>query len=151
MDRLFFALGSASALVAVAAGAFGAHGLRARLTPDLLAVFETGARYQMYHALALLAVAWAVTRWPNPWPVRAGWLFLVGTLLFSGSLYALALTGVRWLGAVTPLGGWPSSPAGPASSWASCVAEPGRGHTAVPLRQISNDLFNSHGRLVPAA
>jgi uncharacterized membrane protein YgdD (TMEM256/DUF423 family) len=105
MDRLFFALGSASALVAVAAGAFGAHGLRARLTPDLLAVFETGARYQMYHALALLGVAWALTRWPGPWPARAGWLFAVGTLLFSGSLYALALSGVRWLGAVTPLGG----------------------------------------------
>lgn len=105
MDRLFFALGSASALVAVGAGAFGAHALRARLTPDLLAVFETGARYQMYHALALLAAAWALTRWPGPWPVRAGWLFVVGTLLFSGSLYALALSGVRWLGAVTPFGG----------------------------------------------
>ena len=105
MDRLFFALGSASALVAVAAGAFGAHGFRARLSPDLLAVFETAARYQMYHALALLAVGWAVTRWPGPWPVRAGWLFAVGTLLFSGSLYALALSGMRWLGAVTPLGG----------------------------------------------
>ena len=105
MDRLFFALGSASALVAVGAGAFGAHGLRARLAPDLLAVFETAARYQMYHAFALMAVAWAATRWPGPWPARAGWLFLVGTLLFSGSLYALALTGVRWLGAITPLGG----------------------------------------------
>ena len=105
MDRLFFALGSASALVAVATAAFGAHGLRARLSPDLLAVFETAARYQMYHALALLAVGWAVTRWPGPWPVRAGWLFAVGTLLFSGSLYALALSGMRWLGAVTPLGG----------------------------------------------
>jgi uncharacterized membrane protein YgdD (TMEM256/DUF423 family) len=104
-DRLFATLGAASAIVAVAAGAFGAHGLRARLSPDLLAVFETGARYQMYHALGLLAVAWAVTRWPGPWPVRAGWLFLAGTVLFSGSLYALALTGVRWLGAVTPLGG----------------------------------------------
>jgi uncharacterized membrane protein YgdD (TMEM256/DUF423 family) len=105
MDRLFFALGSASALVAVGAGAFGAHGLRARLAPDLLAVFETAARYQMYHALALLAVAWAITRWPGAWPARAGWLFLIGTVLFSGSLYALALSGVRWLGAVTPLGG----------------------------------------------
>ena len=105
MDRLFFALGSVSALVAVAAGAFGAHGLRARLTPDLLAVFETGARYQMYHALALLAVGWALTRWPGPWPVRAGWLFGAGTVLFSGSLYVLALTGARWLGAITPLGG----------------------------------------------
>ncbi len=105
MDRLFFALGSVSALVAVAAGAFGAHGLRARLTPDLLAVFETGARYQMYHALALLAVGWALTRWPGPWPVQAGWLFVAGTVLFSGSLYVLALTGARWLGAITPLGG----------------------------------------------
>src|SRR6476659_3272802 len=105
MDRLFATLGSISALIAVAAGAFGAHALRARLPADLLAVFETGARYQMYHALGLLAVAWAVTRWPGPWPVRAGWLFLAGTVLFSGSLYALALTGVRWLGAVTPLGG----------------------------------------------
>jgi uncharacterized membrane protein YgdD (TMEM256/DUF423 family) len=105
MDRWFFALGSLSALVAVAAGAFGAHGLRARLTPDLLAVFETAARYQMYHALALLASAWAITRWPGPWPARAGWLFVLGTVLFSGSLYTLALSGVRWLGAVTPLGG----------------------------------------------
>jgi uncharacterized membrane protein YgdD (TMEM256/DUF423 family) len=105
VERLLFALGSASALIAVAAGAFGAHGLRARLTPDLLAVFETGARYQMYHAFGLMAAAWAVTRWPGPWPVRAGWLFLVGTLLFSGSLYTLALSGLRWLGAVTPLGG----------------------------------------------
>jgi uncharacterized membrane protein YgdD (TMEM256/DUF423 family) len=68
-------------------------------------VFETGARYQMYHAFGLMAAAWAVTRWPGPWPVRAGWLFLVGTLLFSGSLYTLALSGLRWLGAVTPLGG----------------------------------------------
>jgi uncharacterized membrane protein YgdD (TMEM256/DUF423 family) len=105
MDRLFFSLGSLSALIAVGAGAFGAHGLRSRITPDLLAVFETAARYQMYHALALLAVAWAATRWPGPWPARAGWLFVAGTVLFSGSLYILALSGVRWLGAVTPLGG----------------------------------------------
>jgi uncharacterized membrane protein YgdD (TMEM256/DUF423 family) len=105
MDRLFFTLGSLSGLIAVAAGAFGAHGLRARLTPDLLAVFETAARYQMYHALALLAVAWAVTRWPTPLTTWAGWLFVAGTVIFSGSLYALALTGVRWLGAITPLGG----------------------------------------------
>ena len=104
-DRLFATLGAVSAFVAVAAGAFGAHALRARLAPDLLAVFETGARYQMYHALGMVAVAWAVTRWPGPWPARAGWLFLAGTVLFSGSLYALALTGIRWLGAITPLGG----------------------------------------------
>jgi uncharacterized membrane protein YgdD (TMEM256/DUF423 family) len=105
MDRLFMALGSLSALIAVAAGAFGAHALRARLSPEYLAVFETAARYQMYHALALLAVAWAVTRWPGPLAVWAGWLFVTGTVLFSGSLYILALTGTRWWGAVTPLGG----------------------------------------------
>ena len=105
MDRLFFGMGALSALVSVAAGAFGAHALRARLDPGALAVFETGARYQMYHALALLAVGWAASRWPGPWAGRAGWLFVAGTLLFSGSLYALALTGIRWLGAITPLGG----------------------------------------------
>jgi uncharacterized membrane protein YgdD (TMEM256/DUF423 family) len=105
MDRIFFALGAVSALISVGAGAFGAHALKARLSSELLAVFETGARYQMYHALGLFVAAWAVTRWPGPWAVRAGWLFLLGTLLFSGSLYALALSGVRWLGAVTPFGG----------------------------------------------
>jgi uncharacterized membrane protein YgdD (TMEM256/DUF423 family) len=105
MDRLFFGLGAGSAFVAVGAGAFGTHGLRARLSPELLAVFETAARYQMYHALALLAVAWAVTRWSGALTQWAGWLFLAGTVLFSGSLYLLALTGIRWLGAITPLGG----------------------------------------------
>ena len=105
MDRLFFGLGAGSALLSVAAGAFGAHALRVRLTPEYLATFETAARYQMYHALALLAVGWAGTRWPGSLPLWAGWLFVVGTLLFSGSLYTLALTGIRWWGAVTPFGG----------------------------------------------
>lgn len=105
MDRLFFSLGAWSAFVSVAAGAFGAHALRVRLDAGSLAVFETGARYQMYHAVGLLAAAWAVVRWPGPWAVRSGWLFAAGTLLFSGSLYALALGGVRWMGAITPLGG----------------------------------------------
>jgi len=105
LDRLFFALGALSALVAVAAGAFGAHALRNRLVPDMLAVFEVGARYHMYHALALLAAAWAVSRWPGGAATTAGWLFLAGTVIFSGSLYLLAFTGQRWLGAVTPLGG----------------------------------------------
>ena len=105
MDRLFFGLGALSAMLGVGAGAFGAHALRARLTAEHLAVFETAARYQMYHALALLAVAWAVTRWPGALPVWAGWLFVAGTVLFSGSLYILALSGIRWWGAVTPLGG----------------------------------------------
>ena len=105
MDRLFFSLGCLSAGLAVALGAFGAHALKARLAPGLLAVFETGVRYQMTHALALLVVAWASTRWPGRTVTVAGWLFALGTLLFSGSLYVLALTGMRWLGAVTPLGG----------------------------------------------
>jgi len=104
-DRLFFALGSASAFVAVALGAFGAHALKSRLSPDLLAVFEVGVRYQMYHALALLAVAWASTQWPSAVLNAGGWLFVAGTVLFCGSLYALALSGVRGLGAITPIGG----------------------------------------------
>jgi uncharacterized membrane protein YgdD (TMEM256/DUF423 family) len=105
VDRVFFSLGSVSALLAVALGAFAAHGLKARLAPDLLAAFEVGVRYQMFHALGLLAVAWALGRWPGSAALAAGWLFVAGTLLFSGSLYALALGGPRWLGPVTPFGG----------------------------------------------
>jgi uncharacterized membrane protein YgdD (TMEM256/DUF423 family) len=105
MDRVFFALGAVSGFISVAAGAFGAHALRSRLTPEYLGVFETAARYQMYHALALLAVAWAITRGTGSTAQWAGWLFVIGTVLFSGSLYGLALTGIRWLGAITPLGG----------------------------------------------
>ena len=105
MDRLFFTLGSLSAFIAVALGAFAAHGLKSRLEPAMLATFETGVRYHMYHALALLAVGWACTRWPVGAASASGWLFVAGTVLFSGSLYALSLTGVRWLGAITPVGG----------------------------------------------
>ncbi len=105
MARTFWVLGCAFGLLGVAAGAFGAHALRDRLSPHLLSVFETGARYQMYHALALLAVALAASRFPAGSWRAAGWLFTAGTVVFSGSLYLLALTGVRWLGAVTPLGG----------------------------------------------
>lgn len=105
MDRAFFSLGAVFALVAVALGAFAAHGLKARLAPDMLAAFETGVRYQMFHALALLAVAWAGSRWPGGPVTAAGWLFVAGIALFSGSLYALALGAPRWLGPVTPLGG----------------------------------------------
>ena len=104
-DRMFFALGSGSAFLAVALGAFAAHGLKSRLAPDMLAVFEVGVRYQMYHALALLAVAWASTRWPGTAVTASGWAFVAGTLIFSGSLYALSLSGERWLGAITPIGG----------------------------------------------
>ncbi len=105
MDRLFFALGALSAFLAVALGAFGAHSLKARLSSEMLEVFEVGVRYHFYHALALLAVAWAATRWPGGAVSAAGWLFLAGTVIFSGSLYLLSLTGQRWLGAVTPIGG----------------------------------------------
>lgn len=105
MIRLFAALGALSAFIAVAAGGFGAHALRSRLSTDLLQAFETAARYQMYHALALFAVAWVLTRWTSPAGTAAGWLFVTGTILFSGSLYALALTGQRSLGVVTPFGG----------------------------------------------
>lgn len=105
MDRTFLLLGAVAGFLGVGLGAFGAHALRARLTADMLAVFETGVRYQMYHALALLFVALAAARFDG-WLIRsAGWLFVVGILLFSGSLYVLALTGVSRLGIVTPFGG----------------------------------------------
>jgi len=119
MTRCFVALGALSALLAVAAGAFGAHALRSRLVPDMQTVFETGARYHMYHALALLVTAWAYTRWSGPPVVAAGWLFVAGTVLFSGSLYLLALTGHRWLGAVTPLGGLAFIAGWAALAWAA--------------------------------
>lgn len=108
MTKLFTMIAAASAAISVAAGAFGAHALRARLEPRLLEVFETGARYQMYHALALFAVAWVASRLPagGAGPATlSGWLFVAGTVLFSGSLYAMAFTGIRGLGAITPLGG----------------------------------------------
>ena len=105
MDRIFFALGTVSALLGVAAGAFGAHLLKSRLSPDMLAVFEVAVRYQMYHAFALIVCAWAATKWPGTLVNASGWLFVVGTIIFSGSLYALSLSGVRSLGAITPLGG----------------------------------------------
>jgi uncharacterized membrane protein YgdD (TMEM256/DUF423 family) len=105
MTRLFFALGSITALLAVAAGAFGAHALEARLSPDRLDTFKLGAQYQMYHGLALLAVAWATTRWPGGLTTAAGWLFVAGIVVFCGTVYALGLGAPRWLGAITPLGG----------------------------------------------
>ncbi len=105
MQRLFTIVAACSGFLAVAAGAFGAHALKARLTPELLAVFETGARYQLYHALALIAVAWAATRWPGRLIAASGLCFIGGTVLFSGSLYLLALTGTRSFGAITPIGG----------------------------------------------
>lgn len=105
MKSGWLALGAMAAAFAVALGAFGAHALKSRVSVELLAIFETGVRYHMYHALALLAVAWAATRWPGPWVTAAGWLFVAGILVFSGSLYLMTFTGARWLGAVTPIGG----------------------------------------------
>src|SRR5687767_14563700 len=105
MDRTFLLVGALAGFVGVAFGAFGAHGLRSRLSPEMLAVFETGVRYQMYHAFAVLFVALAPAR-IDGWLIRsAGWSFTAGMVIFSGSLYALALTGVTALGAVTPIGG----------------------------------------------
>ena len=89
----------------VALGAFAAHGLKTTFTPELLAVFETGVRYQMYHAFALFAAAWRFVRWQTRVFAVAGGLFVAGILIFSGSLYLMAFSGARWLGAVTPIGG----------------------------------------------
>ena len=105
MGRAFFCIGGVLGALGVAAGAFGAHGLKAQLSPEMFAVFETGVRYHLIHALALLGVAWAATRWSSLAVQAAGWLFVVGILLFSGSLYAMCLTGIRGLGAITPIGG----------------------------------------------
>ena len=102
---MLYLCAAAAGFTAVALGAFAAHALKARLAPDMLAVFETGARYQMYHAFALVAAAWGWARWQRREFSIAGALFVAGILLFSGSLYLLALTGVRALGAITPIGG----------------------------------------------
>lgn len=103
--RRWFRWGAALAALAVMAGAFGAHALKERLSVDMLTVWETAARYHMYHALALLAVAYAGERWPSRLAQTAGWLMVAGILLFCGSLYAMALSGVKILGALTPFGG----------------------------------------------
>jgi uncharacterized membrane protein YgdD (TMEM256/DUF423 family) len=105
MERVFFFLGALSAFIGVAAGAFGAHGLKSRLSPDRLSVFEVGVRYQMYHAFALIAAAWMQAKWPSLLVTAGGWFFVSGTVLFCGSLYLLSVSGVRWLGAITPFGG----------------------------------------------
>lgn len=101
----FFALGALFGLTAFAAGAFGSHGLKDKLTPHDLSTFEIAVRYQMYHALALLMVAWASGAFSSSLIPAAGWLFAIGTIIFSGSLYILIASGVRWWGAITPIGG----------------------------------------------
>jgi len=103
--KTFFLLGSLSAFIAVALGAFAAHILKQKLSTEMFAVFEVGVRYHFYHALALFIVAFAIDQYPNANLSLAGWLFSVGTLLFSGSLYALSLTEIKILGAITPIGG----------------------------------------------
>ena len=105
MSSLFFVAGCVLAFLAVALGAFGAHGLKNILDEHYLAIFETGVRYQMYHAFALFAVAYANSTWPSSLVVTSGWLFVAGTLVFSGSLYVLSIAGIKWLGAITPIGG----------------------------------------------
>ena len=106
MDRTFFLIASLFGGLSVALGAFGAHALRDRIEASLLANYQTGVSYMFYHALALFAVAWAISRWPGSnLPVWAGWLFVLGIAIFSGSLFVMAFTGLRWLGAITPIGG----------------------------------------------
>jgi uncharacterized membrane protein YgdD (TMEM256/DUF423 family) len=105
MQRTFLLAGALAGLVGVGFGAFGAHGLRGRLSAEMLAVFETGVRYQMYHALALMALAAISDRLNGRLIEAAGWLFIAGIVVFSGSLYVLAVTGVTVLGAITPIGG----------------------------------------------
>jgi uncharacterized membrane protein YgdD (TMEM256/DUF423 family) len=104
--KLFLAIGCIAALLAVALGAFGAHGLKARIAPELMAVYKTGVEYHLYHALGLILVGLAAFHLPqSAYLSGAGWAMLAGIVLFSGSLYLLSLTGVRWLGAITPFGG----------------------------------------------
>lgn len=104
--KLFLPIGALAMLAAVALGAFGAHALKTRLTPEMLAIYHTGVEYHVYHALGLLAVGLAAQRLSDStWLRISGWLMLAGIVLFSGSLYLLALTGVRALGLVTPFGG----------------------------------------------
>ena len=106
MANTFLLIGSLAGFLGVAAGAFGAHALRSRLSPDMLGVFETAVRYQMYHVFALIMTAAVMSRVGDAaLLVIAGWSFVTGVVLFSGSLYALALTGISGLGAITPLGG----------------------------------------------
>jgi Uncharacterized small membrane protein len=105
MSKIFFLLGCTFSFLGVALGAFGSHVLKQKLAPEMLQVFETGVRYQMYHAFALFVVAWALHSWNIAGAATSGWLFIAGILLFSGSLYALALSGMKWFGAITPFGG----------------------------------------------
>ncbi|MCU6435003.1 DUF423 domain-containing protein [Undibacterium sp. Jales W-56] len=104
-QRLLIIIAALNMLIAVAAGAFGAHGLKTVLSPEMLAVWQTAASYQTSHALGLFGIALLLPRWPSVWLLRAAAAMLSGIVIFSGSLYLLAVTGLRWLGAITPIGG----------------------------------------------
>ncbi len=104
--RICLLVASLALAAAVALGAFGAHALKTRLAPDMLAIYQTAVQYHFWHALGLFALALLMLQWSGaPALTVAGWLLLAGLILFSGSLYLLALTGARWLGAIAPLGG----------------------------------------------
>ena len=104
--KYFLILGAVNAFLAVGLGAFGAHGLKARLSVDMLAVYQTAVQYHFYHALGLLLVGMLVSQWPEAGLIKtAGWVMFAGIVIFSGSLYLLSITGIRWLGAITPIGG----------------------------------------------
>ena len=106
MERILMRVGGLSGALAVLLSAFGAHALEWRIPHDLLETWQLAGDYHLVHALAIVAAALAAARWPDsPWPPRAAWAFLGGTIFFSGSLYALAITGVRYLGLITPIGG----------------------------------------------
>ena len=117
--KFFLALGSLAAALGVVLGAFGAHALKTRLSPDLLAAYQTGVQYHLWHALGVLAIGIVAVHLPASYALKwAGWLMLAGIALFSGSLYALAITGVRGLGAITPFGGAAFIVAWVAFAWA---------------------------------
>lgn len=120
-DRPFVILAAINMIIAVGAGAFGAHGLKRVLDPDMLTVWQTGVLYQLIHALGLLAIAWLSTRYASPLVPAAGWLMFAGIVLFSGSLYLLAGTGTRILGAITPIGGVAFLVAWGLVAWAACT------------------------------
>lgn len=104
--RRFLIVGAANAALVVILGAFGAHGLRLRLTPEMMAIYQTGVQYHVFHSLGLLAVGLTLTQFPKSMLLKSsGWLMLAGIVIFSGSLYVLSTTGWKWLGLVTPLGG----------------------------------------------
>ena len=123
MDRIFLTVAGWLGALAVIAGAFGAHALRTRLSPELFAAFSTAVWYHLAHTLALLGVAWAANRWPGWGSTLAGWFFVAGVVLCSGSLYLLSLTGIRGFGYITPVGGLAFIAGWLSLAW---VASPGR-------------------------